>query len=524
MSEENKKPEYVAENESAEADTIFGAASGVKSEPQKKRMSVTARTLLIAVCLAAVVGAGLLTVSLMHDMFTPQNETDATDTTAAENIPLNQADELNLTDVDIQGSTPFHMKRTFRGREDAAAQYTITGYEGLALDDTLLSTLAYNGSNFEASRIAEEHVTAMEKYGLKEPRADVTLTYEDGATFRFAVGDASPTESSMTYCAVGDTVYLIRNSLIANYCKKPEDFLSRTILAEPDEANYPIVNDLRIARRDLDYDIYLEYDEAAAEDTSAGGTAATHVMREPIFTYLNVDKSKDVTNGMFGLTAQEVPVIRPGEAELARAGLDDPFCTVTMNTSDGECRVLTFGDLYENAEGTQLYYTYLEGVDEIFGVKAEDAAWLTVKPNDLNSASIFVTNVWNIGTLDIKDNKHELHFEGEGDKDNYTVKLNGKDCDKERFRTLYRFLLYIYGEELYLGEKPEGEPDAEIRLTTQNGKEDYTISFYKISDLKTVVCRDGQPSYIIRPSAVDTLSYNIDIFDDTDKEFKTTWQ
>jgi hypothetical protein len=284
------------------------------------------------------------------------------------------------------------------------------------------------------------------------------------------------------------------------------------------------VDNLRIEREDLPYDIYLEYDAAAAEDTSVGGSAATHVMREPIFTYLNVDKSKNVTHGMFGLTAQEVPVIRPSEADLTRAGLDDPFCTVTMNTGDGESRVLKFGNTYEDADGTTLYYTVLDGVNEIFGVKADDAAWLTVQPGDISSSNIFVTNVWNIGTLEIKDKTHDLKFEGEGNKDDYTVTKNGAACETERFRTLYRFLLYIYGEELYLGEKPEGEPDAEVQLTTQNGKEDYTISFYKVSDLRTIVVRDGQPSYVVRSSAVDTLSYNLDIFDDASKEFKTTWQ
>lgn len=525
MSEEIKKPEYVAENESAEADTIFGAAPESKPAPQKKRMSGNAKALLIAICLAAGVGIGLTTVTLMRDKFAPEDTQETTDPTNVADIPLNMQDVLNLTDVDVKGAEPFHVTRTFRGRLDKAATYTIEGYEGLALDDELLSTLANNGSSLEAYRIAEEHVTQPEKYGLQNPRADVTMTYEDGTTFQFKVGDTSPTEAALTYCMVGDTVYMIRNSLVSNYCLKPSSFLSKTILEAPaDEASYPIVDNLRIERQDLDYDIYLEYDTDAAEDSSVGGTAATHVMREPIFTYLNVEKAKDITTGMFGLTAQEVAVTHPSETDLARTGLHEPSCTVTMNTGDGEHRVLTFGKTYEDADGNTLYYTALEGVDEIFGVKAENAKWLTVEPGDISSSNIFVTNVWNIGTLEIKDKTHDLQFVGEGDKDTYTVTKNGADCDKERFRTLYRFLLYIYGEELYLGELPEGDPDAQVHLTTQNGREDYTISFYKVSDLKAIVARDGQPSYIIRSSAVDTLSYNLDIFDEADKEFKTTWQ
>jgi hypothetical protein len=164
-------------------------------------------------------------------------------------------------------------------------------------------------------------------------------------------------------------------------------------------------------------------------------------------------------------------------------------------------------------------------VNELFGVTNENAAWLTVQPGDITSANIFVTNVWNIGTLEVKDAENDFLIEGEGTKqEDYVVTKNGKPCDTERFRTLYRFLLYVYGEELYIGEIPDAKPDAEVHLTTQNGKEDYTISFYKQSDLKTIVARDGIPSYVIRTSALDTLSYNLSIFDDAATEFKTTWQ
>ena len=85
-------------------------------------------------------------------------------------------------------------------------------------------------------------------------------------------------------------------------------------------------------------------------------------------------------------------------------------------------------------------------------------------------------------------------------------------------------LVSIYGEEFYIGELPEGEPDAEVHLKNQNGREEYTISFYRVSDLRTIVVRDGIPSYCIRSSCLDTLAYNMEHFDDASVEFKTTWQ
>ncbi|MBQ4464673.1 MAG: DUF4340 domain-containing protein [Oscillospiraceae bacterium] len=524
MSEEQKKPEYVAENADAEADTIFGGTpAAAPAAAPKKKLSKSVRGLIIAVSALVGISVGITAVMLMRGDDAPDDS--QTDSTAAESISLNVVDAENLTDIEVKGAEPFHVTRTFRGRADVASTYTIEGFEDLALDTNLLSTLANNGCALEADSLIEEQAADLGKYGLADPMADVTLTYEDGSEFQFLVGDKSPMDSSKTYCAVGGDVYLIRTSLVSNYAKLPMQFLSTTILEETNDASYPIVENLRIERQDLDWDIYMEYDHESAEDDTAGGTAATHVMLEPLFSYLNVEKSKDITNGMFGLSAAEVALVHPEEADFQKCGLDEPFCTVTMNTDDGECRVLTIGSQYDTADGKTLYYTYLDGVNEIFGVSADSAKWITVQPNDITAANIFVTNVWNIGTLEIRDKDNELTFTGEGtSQEDYVVQKNGETCDTERFRTLYRFLLFVYGEELYIGDLPDGEPDAEVHLTTQNGKEDYTISFYKVSDLKTIVARDGVPSYVIRTSALDTLSYNLSIFDETDTEFKTTWQ
>lgn len=481
--------------------------------------------LLASVAALVVVGGGLTAVLLTSNKNSGNEESSVTDSAAAESIMLNEADALNVESVIVKGEESFHVTRTFRGREDSPALYTIDGYEDLTLDTDLLRTLANNGSALEASALVEENPADLEKYGLGSSAVEVTLVYEDGTEYAFSVGDASPMESGKTYCAADGNVYLVRTSLVANYRQTPVQFLSKTILEEPDSDAYPIVEALRIQRKDLDWDIYMEYDYDSANDDTAGGTAATHVLREPIFSYLNVEKSADVTNGMFGLTAQEIVLVHPLQSELAECGLDDPFCTVTMDTDDGNTYTLTIGDSYQTADGVNCYYAYLAGVNAVFGVTAENAAWITVQPGDITSSNIFVTNVWSIESLDVKDKTHEFHFEGTGtSQDDYVVTKNGEACDTERFRLLYRFLLYIYGEEFYMGELPEGEPDAEVHLVNQNGKEEYTISFYRVSDLKTIVARNGVPSYSIRSSCLDTLAYNMDNFEDMSVELKTTWQ
>ncbi len=285
---------------------------------------------------------------------------------------------------------------------------------------------------------------------------------------------------------------------------------------------------LRVERADWDYDLFLKYGYEGNEDDTSGGTVATHMMYEPVFAYLNIANSVDVTNGMFGLTALEVLDVNPDAAALAEAGLDDPFCKVTMQCDDGNTHVLLIGNTYTSEKADELcYQVFYEGGSVIYGITAESAVWATTKPENIVSQNIIASMVWDLTILDVKCGDKELLFEGNGSgaSDTYTITKNGVACDQERFRLFYKFLLSIYGEEMCFDEAlPEGDPAASVRVLTKDGEEDYTVSFYALTDLTMMVAVDGIPTYKIRTSMLDALEHNMDIFDNLDEEFTTTWR
>jgi len=529
---EQEKQEVRETDSQVGADTFFSDTPRTAETPVKQGMSKNVRNLLIAAAALVIVGTALAVVILTGHSDEDNSSIDVSslanqllDDEEVNAVQLNPESGDDVREIQISNTEDFTVYQLKPASEDEKAVYTIRGYEDMNLDTGLISTLVNNASELSAIQLVEETPSDLAKYGLSDPLSRVKMSYQDGTDFEFSVGSVSPMDSSQTYCEVNGSVYLVKTSLMANYQKDSIQFVSKTILEKPDDDNYPIVKSVRIQREDLDYDIYLEYDYESAEDDSVGGTAATHVMREPIFSYLNVEHSTDVTNGMFGLTSLELVQIHPTETDLFTAGIDVPFCTVTMDCDDGNVYTLKFGDMYQTADGTDAYYAYLEGVDVLYGVAQTRAVWATMQPGDITSANIFGTMVWNIGTLDVTGGGQELHFVGEGDKDTYVVTKNGEPCDTERFRLLYKFFLYIYGEELYLdAELPDSPPDAEIHLTTQNGREDYTISFYKLEGLNGVVAVNGTPTYKIRSSCIDVIWHNLEIFDNLDEDFTMTWQ
>ncbi len=533
MSKEEKQGLQAQPDENqAGMDTFFADAPAPKQEAAKQGgMSRNTKTLIAGAAVLLLLGGGLAAVLLMQkgdggeaSLSSGTDSSPQSATEAAEMILLNPGTADTLTSVEISSEEKFTVYRKSEVTAEAGAVYSIKGMEKLPINANLLSTVVKNGSELSASQLVEEDAAELAKYGLADPISEVTMTYSDGTEFAFAVGDVSPMQADFTYVAVDGDVYLVKSSLMSNYQKTADFFVSSKVLEEPADEDYPIVESIRIEREDLDYDIYLEYAYDEKEDDSTGGTAATHIMLEPRRAYLSVDKSADVTNGMFGLTASEIVKLFPTEAELAEAGLDEPFCTVTMECDDGNTYHLYFGDLYTEEDGTESFYMYFEGTEILYGMAKETAIWAVMQPGDITSSIIFGTYVWNIATLDVKADTESFAFSGTGeDSNSYVVTKNGEACETERFRTFYHFLLSIYGEELYLGELPSGDPEIAIHLTTQDGAEDYTVDFYRLDDLNAVVAVNGVPSYKIRSSCLNTIKKNMEIFD-TEEAFIMTWQ
>ena len=526
MSDENQKQEsvYVAENATEEAETIFGAAPVQAAAPEKKGgLSRNVKWLIAGICAVVLLGGGLTAVLLLQK---PEEPADSM-SDVQEKIRLNNTGTDEVTSIDIKGKEngDFTVDLVSKGDTTVKSVYGISGLDDVMLDTNLVGTLIDNGNALEADSLVAEKGADLSIYGLAEPSAAVTMHYADGQTFTFGVGDAAPTGSAQTYCEVDGNVYLVRNSLLANYLKKPEQFVSPIVLPEPSDEDYPIVQSVLVERDDLDYDILLEYDYEGADDDTAGGTAATHIMKQPTYAYLSPDKSVKITNGMFGLTAIAVDTVHPTAQDLAEKGLDKPFCLVTMKCDDGTLHELRLGNAYETELGADCYYATFDDVPVIYGLTQDDAAWGTVMPGDITSASVFVTMVWDIGSLDVKTPDGTVEFRGTGDdKENYEVTKNGEACDTERFRQFYHFLLSIYGEEMYYDALPETDPDVSVHLHTQDDKQDYTVSFYKISDMKTLVARDGGSVFVIRTSCLNMLLHNLEIIDDPDQEISLTWQ
>ncbi len=483
----------------------------------------------------AVLGGGLAALKLTEPEKTEESSSASSEVSGAGVTIIEEKEiaKVELSSVNDEMTIVTTSKRT----EESAALYTIDGYQELPVNTSMVGTIPNNARGLVSASIVAEDCTDTAKYGFDEPQATAEIYFESGENVTLIVGDATPSSSAETYVMLGgdDTVYTVPSSKVANYTCTITDLMSSTILKEPAEEEYPVVKSVVIERDDIDYNIVVEYDELSDDDNYTGGTSASHIMVEPTKAYLAVERSTEITNGLFGLSASEIYSIRPDEADIAEAGLSEPFCTMTMTCDDGNEYVFIMSEPFMDESGKKAHYAMLEGVDIIYTVSAENAKWGTVLPIDIASKIIFGTNVWSITELtvtgrDIDDVVIEIEkkesAEGKDSftSEDFTATKNGEPFDAERYRTFYRYLIQAPAEEFALNEPvPSEEPIASITFNDSYTGEVKNVEFYDYSALKALVVINGKSEYYCPKSYAETIIENVNRMD-TGEEYLNTWK
>ena len=432
---------------------------------------------------------------------------------------IRRMDETKTTDMDGNEKT------------EKVANYYLKGYEKLPMNTTQIRLLATRAGSVTSSDTVAEDVSEADlaKYGLDHPVV-VTLSVDNSDDIKFRLGNKAPVGDDRYIAMDGsNTVYTVSDFTVEPYLDGIKDYLGTTLKEEQAEDDKTMINSVRIERKDLDYDFYFVRDPYYEENAN-GGAMAVHVMEEPVKSLLSADRSADATHGLYGLTAAEVLTPFPKAADLKKAGLDDPFVTVTMKTDDHKTTVFLLGDTYENADGETRYYGMLKGIDCIYGFAPDAIAYEDLKAETIISRNVIDMYVWDIGKLEVEAGGEKLSFTVQGEsKDDAIVTYNGKKQDEdgvERYRLFYSYLLQTKAEDLILpGDAPKltGDPLAKVKIDRQDGKRSYDVQFYDAGDMKVYIVIDGEARFRCRKSYVDTLISNMKIYEDTDKEFTMSW-
>ena len=415
--------------------------------------------------------------------------------------------------------------------------WVIEDLVSVSQDYTAEQSMVNNLGGFEAKKTAEENASDMSKYGLDDPKVSILVTYSDGETKTLYIGDEAP-DARFVYARIDDesTVYMLYQRKLSYYTGKVTDYVNLTLIDKPSDDAWPEYGELRVVRKDLDYEMAFEN----STDDTMGGISG-QVMTEPVFSYLNITNSTDTTHGMWGLTAASCEVLEPTGDQLSEYGIADPYCEVTLKGEGYDYDLKIGNAVYEkDSEGNDTdmvssYYCYITGVSGrncIYNIAADSLPWASIKAEDVTSSLMTANYIYDLDSLQMKTADRDLGFEIKSSGSTFEQKdendtpevekvtVDGKDLNVENFKAFYLYLMGCPTDEICF-EEPTGESVLTITMNKKSGGKD-VMEFYKDSSRRYIVKLNGVPSYRIASGWYDVCMQNIEAVL-SDKEIEDTY-
>lgn len=473
------------------------------------------KLIIIIAVVALLLGGAVVALKLTAPETETEEETTETEVTSSLLYDKNP-DDILLISIKNEASE-YSIKRF---GEELFHVWTVPEYIEAPIDGNVISQLRQNAATLTAQKTVAENAEDMSIYGLSEPRAEYKVEFDDSekTVKEICIGSVVPGTSSTVYvCFKGEnTVYTVKSSAISCFledersCIETTVYTARTAVDENDTTDYTRINKMAVQRKDIDYDIVIEYDKRADDKDIVTSNSSLYRLTSPVVLDLNPDKCSDFTSAMFGLTASDFAVLNPTDEQKAEYGFDEPYADIDADIVGGRFH-LVVGKPYNDENGVQAgYYAMAEGIDVIYMFDNGTLPWLDVMPLDLTTSMITCNYIFTVNAIDITGSA-EAHFTMTGStNDDYAVKLNGSDVDTDSFKTFYQFILRAPAEQLYL-EEPTGEPDLKIEIKTADGGD--VLEFYPAESRRTIIKLNGVPSFSCKTAYLERLKENLKLFE-----------
>lgn len=409
------------------------------------------------------------------------------------------------------------------------SEWAIEEFKELPQSVTTFSSITNNVSSIKARKLAEKDATDLEKYGLTDPRAEVSVEFSDAenTSISFLIGDEAPSNTQYYFCFKGENdVYTVNRSQVQIYLEDKKTYLSLEILEAKSADNYPDIDELNIVRSEWDKPItILPHSKGDLEKDETGALTgfSEYKMSSPVTSNLDIGKANDYIFGMYGLFASQALTAFPDQQAIKDAGLDNPTCIVSIRVDD-KVEELIIGKEYEemvnvptgdDGEEAQInqvtgYYGMLKGRDIIYKFDTDSLVWVDMTPLSLISripVSVYIYDLDGVAiTIDGKEHKFDIL----GDDEESSFEYDGDTLDSQQFKLFFQYLLKGSIEEIN-GEVPADPPAATIRYIQRNKDvDDIIVEFFPVKDRKTIISVNGGLQYKAQTLYFERLIENVD--------------
>lgn len=296
------------------------------------------RIILFSIIGLAVLAGVVLVLTLTAPDNKENSEEETTTTTADPALVLQPEYKGEIEKILIENENgEFTVKHT----ENSGGEkfWVIEGMEDVRESlwvQSSFESLANALTGMTARSVVEENPTDIEQYGLSDPIAKATVSYENGETFVLSIG-GNVVSGSASYIKTSDSdaVYSYYTHYLGSIMENdPMSYINTAAMPSFDTSNAPDIRKITVKRRDWEEPLILEaLPEPENEDSIQ---VYSYAFTSPYDVYLDLTEGSAFLNSMFGLSADKAVYVDPTEEQMKETGLDEPFCEVdilAVNTS-----------------------------------------------------------------------------------------------------------------------------------------------------------------------------------------------
>ncbi len=350
----------------------------------------------------------------------------------------------------------------------------------------------------------------LDDYGLEKPQAQITVSFDDGQSLRFDLGDQEKVSGNYYLALEGrDGVYLYGKAAAEAFLADQSYFVSRQV-TPPLQVSSPLsaIRDAEFSGKQLDETIRIQAvmganDEIRKDALSFG--AATHLVRGRATHELDQAGGIRVLGSLLGIQAIKVEGYNLGDDELRSYGFDDPDMQVSFVLGDralADPRI----ELKLVRAGDDSFYAMVGGRNVVYLINRP--AFYDLRYEDLIMRYFISPMLVDVKGLSIRtpEESYEVSYDRTPEREEI-ITLNGKPIASEAFHAFYRLVTSAAADgELVRAEAPQNEASLEIiyRYKTEQ-KPDDVLRFYPGSPRRMLVQVNDVIELDIRESFVTRL-------------------
>jgi hypothetical protein len=384
------------------------------------------------------------------------------------------------------------------GSSEDNIEFEIKELKGIPSNKTAIDQVVQNGYSLFATKNIGT-MKNLDEFGLKNPSAQVNVTFKDGSTYNYYIGNSSPSDTTAYYMCgeKSNNVYIV--SIDAGLLENINYFVNKDILFVTNGAGENDFTKITLSGKNYPKPVTLQNQNNMM------------ILTSPYRAPVNEEKLEQLKTMLSNIIAENVEAVNVPADKLKTYGFETPTAQVDFNLNKTDY-TLKVGNKKEDN-----YYVMLNGVNVVYEVKPENINEIVssnafsfrnknVLANDIESVKSVVVKIGNeTSTFTVNRKKDETKSTEDNTVYIYSVDMSGKNIDYE---TKYKNF-YNKATEIQLLEptetKPTGTPVLSLEYAYFDRNDKDTVLYYKTGDRRYTAVLNGSVCGIVTSDNVERL-------------------